>query len=103
MLDAATSVDQLVVANLYCLEELKLACAMEIGQHIDTDNVFLLWQLSQTHECPQLGRRCMRFLEVHAADPALQNHKDWNDMPPESRGVLAPILQRGRKGRNVKP
>ena len=100
MLDPATAVDQLVAANIYGLEELKSACELEIGQHIDTDNVFLLWQLCETHECPHLARRCLRYLEIHAGDANLQSHKDWLDMPDHAKQQLLPVLRRVRR---VKP
>ena len=94
VLDAATAVDQLVAANTLGLEELKMVCELEIGQHLDTDNVFLLWQLAETHECPQLARRCLRFIEVHAHEPALYNNKDWLDMPQAAKSRLQPIVDR---------
>lgn len=64
-LTGETVVPILELASMYQLERLKTFCEDEIILGIDEENVFSLFQLAETYQCPTLLSACLDFLAQH--------------------------------------
>ncbi len=52
-------------SDLYLLEGLKRLCEATIAQNLSVENLFDVFNLSETFSAPQLGKRCVLFALEH--------------------------------------
>ncbi|CAO2202603.1 unnamed protein product [Urochloa humidicola] len=49
-------------AGTFGMERLKLACAQKLWEHVSAETVAATLGLAETHDCPELRKKCMDFL-----------------------------------------